>query len=478
MSTWEKIKKILLSEKFLLLAIFSLGFLFSLPQISTPMVAEADAYYRSNLAQMFKDQKIFLARGGMWLPLYFNLMVFGLYLYGNIFFTPRFITLIFSLGSVVLIYKYTLIIQENKSKLSAAITTILFLVFPLRYYLSTQTLTEPVFLFFLLASLYNLFKKKPNYFIGLLALNIAHGIRYESWFLLPLLWLYFGSTRQSVTKKMAIIATSIIFPLIWLLSNYYWSGDPLFFVVEKLKMAQAYSKLEYGNVYLSFSVWWNTLRRIFPLIFTILGTLGLYKIFNKKINIKTLILGALPFYFFFLLIIQVYLGTMEWFPPRYLLIPIALFFPYVAFGITKIISFSNIRNIKGLMITLLFLLLAITYIQLFDTTNKYLQSFSNSYKNGHQDFIEILIFYKNYKKTYPEVNYEYYFDEREETHYYAALFYFTEKHSKQIRLKKDLFADNLEDNDILIVEKGINNINNDDYITLFENEAVLVLKSK
>lgn len=370
-------------KNFQLLFLFSLMMIFfivGIKEIYKPMIAEGDAYSRVNIAVEQKMINLkFNKYGGTWLPLHFSLYVAALELYDNSLFTPRILTLTFSLASVFSLYFFTLAMEKNKN--IALISAILFLFFPLRYYLSTQTLSETTFLFFLITALTFLLYKKldlKKIILFLLFINFAHGIRYESWFLLPIFWLLIFIKKINLKIKILTILGTLFFPLYWIYLNSTYRGDYLRFFSEKYEVAQNSIIPEYFNLQLSYAAWKNKLIPLlpFPLIFFTLFTLkDYYK--SKKIKLEKLIYLLLPFYLIAILILQVFLGTMEWFPTRYLVIPLTFLIPILSSALYKAFIFS-INNFKkysysGLLKTAPIIIISILFIIEASLSKKYTQ---------------------------------------------------------------------------------------------------------
>ncbi|MCB0753868.1 MAG: glycosyltransferase family 39 protein [Ignavibacteriae bacterium] len=229
------------------------------------MIAEGDAYSRVNETIKQKDLNIYFNKyGGAWLPLYFSMMVSALSLLNNSHITPRLITLVFSLSSCAALYFYTK--EYTKDKIIALLSSFIYLIFPLRLFLSTQTLSETIFIFFLLVSFTFLLKEKLNTYeliLTLLFVNIAHGIRYESWIILPLIWIIVLSRKNSYKVKSLLIFSSTLFPLYWLYLNQIYTGNYLTFFNVKYEVAQSNKISQYSNFYLSYKAWRDKLIPLF-----------------------------------------------------------------------------------------------------------------------------------------------------------------------------------------------------------------------
>jgi len=112
------------------------------------------------------------------------------------------------------------------SPAAAAAATALFALNPNVLYLQSTPMTEPAFWAALMALLYFTVRGSP---VGAgLAACAATLVRYEGWFLLPLVAVYFLFTAG---RRRAIVFAVLagLGPLFWLGHNYYLSGHPLDF---------------------------------------------------------------------------------------------------------------------------------------------------------------------------------------------------------------------------------------------------------
>ena len=112
------------------------------------------------------------------------------------------------------------------SPAAAAAATALFALNPNVLYLQSTPMTEPAFWAALMALLYFTVRGSP---VGAgLAACAATLVRYEGWFLLPFVAVYFLLTAG---RRRAIVFAVLagLGPLFWLGHNYYLSGHPLDF---------------------------------------------------------------------------------------------------------------------------------------------------------------------------------------------------------------------------------------------------------
>ncbi len=335
---------------FYLAAIVLIGLIVAIPQLYHPMNSEPDAYSRALWALKTYQQGDFFAPlilGKTWLPLHPIILGISLVIYENIYITPRLLSLFFSLGSVFIMFFYANLVVKNKS--AALLSSLLYAIFPLRLYLSTQTLSEPVFVFFFSAALVFLFKSRPNYVAGLLALNIAHGLRYDSWIMLPIFFWKFW-TEQPRQKRIKLIMAACLFPLFWVFINAFHQENPLAFFIEKYSPAQAAPIPQFWNLPASLTSWLEKIMDVLTVPGVVLWLFGGYKLIKSSANENNVFLLTLaPVYYVIILIVQVFLGTMERLPHRYLSTPIYMIFPMISLGIFQFIKecsrFSHSRRI-------------------------------------------------------------------------------------------------------------------------------------
>jgi hypothetical protein len=72
---------------------------------------------------------------------------------------------------------------------------------------------------------------------------------------------------------------------------------------------------------------------------------------------------VLPIYLFFALVIQVFLGTMEWFPVRYLLVPIVFLIPIISILLHDLLSLvvSKVKMEKKAIVIFIILLISMVF---------------------------------------------------------------------------------------------------------------------
>lgn len=451
----------------------------AIPQLFYPMNSEADAYSRVVEALKIYQQGDFfkpMVYGGSWLPLHSIILGSSLFFYDNIYISPRILTLLFSLGSVVIMYFYASLIVKNRSM--AILSSLLYMMFPLRYYLSTQTLSEPVFVFFFLTALVFLFKSRPNYFVGLLVLNIAHGLRYDSWIMLPM---FFWRLWQEPVKnkRVGLIIAASIFPLFWLLINGFTQNNPLYFFSQKYVLGQAKIVPQYWNLPASVTVWTEKIMDILTLpglILTIYGGYVLIKRLGVQEEIIPLVVA--PLYFISALVIQVFLGTMEWFPHRYLFMPITMIFPVISFAIFQLMrkssAFSSTRRVIAYFVSCLIVVFSIITLIYRSKLYAGVDYFDHGEISGVLNVIE--------KIRMPEVEQVFYYHNSVGERFWLepVIGYFTSRSNIIVSPKIDIGKKGHATEDLIIVENSETeendgaNFSSDVYQQVFRGEKLTI----
>lgn len=457
-------------EKTFLLILIAIGFVLAWSSLKKPMTSEGDAYARSIIAYYYYQSKTFISNNSVWLPFHFTLLSLPLYFFSNFHLSVRVWSLIISLTSIPLLYLYSKIIfKETKI---AVLASILLLVLPMRIVLSTHTLTEPVFISFLLASFVFFFKEKPNYLISFLLLNIAHGIRYESWFLLPILWLILLRKKIYLQKTIALIALSLVFPIYYLWGNAQAQGSCLAFFNEKYQVAQINQIKEYFDLFLSSRAWEKNLLDFIPLPFFLIIFINL----KNVIKGKKVIFLIIPMYLFISLIIQVYLGTMEWFPPRYLYPLIVLLIPFISYSFIDLFTSIKKPIFRIFFLAILYLYLLLIYPRLFDFNIKRLESDMFIAGNNRADFFSVVQLATQLKKNYKNFEYYYLVNSRIRRFENEPFIYFTGLFNLKLKNKNQISEVEAKPRIMILEKNEQDHLLKNNYELILENDDFLVLK--
>jgi hypothetical protein len=459
----------------LLLFLFSI--IITIPQIRKPLYTETDPYIHSLIAKAFKDsgslQKLYT---GLWLPLYPLLLGGALHMVDDFTFTPRVVNLFFSSATVVLVYLYCGRLL-NLSSPKASLAALVYLFFPYRFLVGTIPFTEQVFTFFLLLSLIQILKDKPNYILGICSYLIAQGIRYEAWYLTPLIMWYIYKSKQSSKRKLIFLITLVIVPILWMVINYNNSNNPLFFLTNMRANSFAGSSHSYLNLKYSLTGWWQNLLELFSSPILLLSLLGFLSTTKKRkdkflvgflISIITLI--ALVFLSFF--------AVLEWFPPRYLLLILPFVISYSVIGLSKIYEVVKVSIIKkNHWVIIPFIItgtiFAVIYIRpIFPAAIKISQG--NFYPSGRisnfQDLVTLCIDLGCGNK----VDLIYFYRKEEPLHHLFALRYHVKiPHDIEEKSTDSLSVETLPTNTLIVIEKESSKFKN----ILFSNTEILLNNS-
>lgn len=160
---------------------------------------------------------------GDWLPLHFYIMGLGLKIYNNPFFTPRFISLIFCVAGLVVFYKLIKLVFDRKT---AFLSLCVLIFYPIHIVCSVVSLSEIIFLFFLLSSFYFFFthtlthKSRPL-FISAVFLALAGITRHEAWiFILFIPFLLWHEKDKKWPLMILFFVITIALPLLWWVSYF------------------------------------------------------------------------------------------------------------------------------------------------------------------------------------------------------------------------------------------------------------------
>lgn len=286
---------------------------------------EADAYSR-----LFHI--VHLPLSNVWLPGFQYLMRFFLLIKNSDNFTN------YRLG----IYLYTIalslvifLIIKNITKkiLPSLIGLILFLFHPLTQQLSTITLTEIPWLFYLYLSIYLFFFTKHKYkiYLSLISFTVSETLRYESWFLLPIIIPYLILfCKKKYFDSIKFIFLIIIFPVIWMIILNHYFDNPISFIFEKLKCSQHANQLIHWKIenlmdFINLQLDIYIFPHLYLYLFLFIG------IFYKKIKSQSI--SVISLFLFLCFFIETLINFNENTTPRffyYLIPPLSVIIPATA----------------------------------------------------------------------------------------------------------------------------------------------------
>lgn len=479
---FKNLKKLFLQNNLLIyLLLIIAGFLVSFKEINSPLLlGDMDGYARANIGFDIYQKKQLLSLnygGGMWLPLHQNILGFSIYLTNNPQLGPRLISLILNVLSIPLIFKLSELIfkKSNNKKMIALLSSLMYLFHPLRLLIATQPLSETTSMFFFLLILTKLFEKEQKtIFISIIS-NIACLIRFEFWFLIPIIWtsIYLDKTKKKEPNFFLYISFLII-PILILVINKIYQGNFLAFISDKYYVAQNMVNIgiRYHNIFLANKYWLIELINQFGLTGIILLIYAIVKSKENKIfDKKNLIFIFIPAYFFFLLVSQVYFGAMEWIAPRYFFPVVISLIPLVSYGLVSIAKsvYKARKNIFVLEITSIILIFIVTDVYgLVKNKQLWQQTISN---NEEREILELVEYYdKNKEMQESQIIYL-----TKGDWFHPMFIYLTQRHNIFLTRVLDLKMVNKNQNTFAIFVKTNNIIKNCNDIK-FENTGFVVCK--
>lgn len=339
-----------------LLIIIGIAALFGYPYLTQKLVADPDAYGRVLLAWLPLENNNFWAIrfDDDWPPFHSLLLRVGFMIWPSFYFTPQILTFFMGLGSIPLFYLYS---RGSLTVSQALIATMLFALIPIRVIINSQPLTEGMILPFILLTAIAITRKHPLWITaGIIGFSIAAGIRYEAWYMLPFL-LYYVSTRvhPPVLKIIALISACIT-PVFWIMATRLHTGIWFSFLSGRAGIAGESMKPFIYNIHTSLHLVTTNLLLILPLpifIFALVGS-ATDKSKTEK-GWHQIIMTILPWYYLFILWLQVVMGTMEWVVSRFYFLIVIFFIPLIVRGAAYIFRTKKILFwllIAGILIRL------------------------------------------------------------------------------------------------------------------------------
>lgn len=280
-----------------------------------------------------------LPESGDWLPLHFYIMGAALRIYYNPFFVPKFISFVFGVLSIVVFYKLVhMIFGERISFLSLG----LLVFYPIHILCSTVSLSEVIFLFFLLFSFYLFFRylevrSTRLLLLSALSLACASMLRYEAW-LFILFIPYLLSIEKGARLRDAayfLFITSIL-PVLWIAS--------LKFNVLSFKHDEAVGPFLLSIGYTlpkRLYYWQGLLYNSFGPLFYMALVAGLYFSIRAGKAIRYYTAMCLAIFIFFILATTLKYVSLD---DCYAISFAAMMFPLSIYGIDNIVKRSRFRN--------------------------------------------------------------------------------------------------------------------------------------
>jgi len=323
------------------------GVCMSVPDLLTvPRTGDGDAYFRALVAYQNHTERTWFGLSrivGSWLPLQAVLL-------GSVFrvipdpqTAPRIFSLVFSVASVLVMYAWAKqvfreLVGSPQYRLLAAAAATAYLLFPFRIAYATIPFSEIPASFFLLVVCYLTSLRRIPYAALLSVMFLAQGIRYDFWFMVPLLWWRMYLDRRRGGFGFWCVAVGfVVFPLLWMGINHAVSGNALLFVETKLRIARSISpEVAPFDPVMSVRAWVADITEVVGAGSIIAAIVGAVLMLYRG-NARTLMAGVLPVFFFVLLVVQVFFGFVEWMPYRYTYAVVTSMIPAVIYGYYRMI---------------------------------------------------------------------------------------------------------------------------------------------
>lgn len=189
---------------------------------------DADAVTRIFFSINWMNDPVWI-KTAIWAPFHFYLNGIALMVWDNPVYVPKIINILFSSFMLIPFYAFT---KREFNKDGALIASILLAISPVLFRNSFLALSETPYLFFLVLTMDFISKglrenSNRHMLLAGIAITIAAGFRYEAWLIMAiigLLLLFSGKWKQSIVFGCA----ALLFPLIWMTSNWLETGDALF----------------------------------------------------------------------------------------------------------------------------------------------------------------------------------------------------------------------------------------------------------
>lgn len=224
--------------------------------------SDPDAVVRILQSEAWKNNPQWIGVN-VWGPFNYYLNGIGLMIYDNRIIVPKLINIVCSVLCVFPIYGY---IINQLGKKTGLLVVLIFSFCTMVFRNSFMAMSEIPYIFFVASSLYFLhrflrFANFTSLILSGLSITISAGFRYEAW---AIMGCFFVMLLLKKKYKAAFLFSFFagLFPLIWLISNHYYTGDFLYSLKGNYRWTQEVMQV---NKNVSFEGW---LRRIWFLPFS------------------------------------------------------------------------------------------------------------------------------------------------------------------------------------------------------------------
>lgn len=212
-------------KKFYYFLLFA--FLFKLILLPFAQVTDADAVTRTLITLNWMENPEWMDTA-IWAPFHFYYNAAILSVWNQPMYAPVLLNIIFSVLMLIPFYQF---VKREFNAIGAFYATVFLFFAPPIFRVSFLGLAEIPFLFFIAVTI-NLLSKsiRENSFQSILlaggSMTIAAGFRYDAWLLIGILGLTLLLFKE--WKKAFLFGfIASIFPVVWMVSNYFATGDAL-----------------------------------------------------------------------------------------------------------------------------------------------------------------------------------------------------------------------------------------------------------
>jgi 4-amino-4-deoxy-L-arabinose transferase-like glycosyltransferase len=296
---------------------------------------DPDAVSRVFFAEMWLENPHWIA-ANVWVPLHYYLNAFSLLVYENRVWMPVVVNIF--LSGLMLWPLFQMVKREFNSKV--AFYSVFILTFsPLVFRNSFMNMSEIPFLLLLACAMNELSlalhsNRWKNYVAAGIALTLAAGFRYEGWILLPI-WVLITCYNRQLKKAIIMGCIGGIFPLIWVISNFWYTGDAFYFYNFQSDWQEATHVLLLGDD------WEDIARKWWFVPFSLMVAIGpifLGMVVYSSIRIRRAVCNKWIIPFIVMLIFQLYMtisGRLL-LHQRFILTALLLGVPYVGFALFQV----------------------------------------------------------------------------------------------------------------------------------------------
>ena len=196
-----------------------------------------------------------LTHGG-WLPLHFYLIAAALRVHMDTVLTPVLLHIFFSVATAIPLWGF---VKREWNETGALFVAAAYLLYPLAFRIGFMALSEVPFLFFVAGSMFFLSRareteKTADALLAGISLTLSSALRYEGWFLTPLLALVLWRKWKPL---LVFLIVASLFPITWMAGNVANQMHPLALLPVQehweLVVERARENYTFGEIFRRFS---------------------------------------------------------------------------------------------------------------------------------------------------------------------------------------------------------------------------------